>query len=125
MLVCAFFDAHCTRDRGCSAHPVFPAPSTCLRVKLKAKLGHFVPRECGPIALRWLTRGGDDGDWIWFAPTRFAVDMTYQMVRSISKSGVMRSISRAGEAAQYAEPVIGRIRATRWLLRPTSCASTG
>jgi hypothetical protein len=27
MLVCAFFDAHCTRDRGCGAHPVFPAPS--------------------------------------------------------------------------------------------------
>src|SRR6202171_1894574 len=27
MLVCAFSCATCTRDRGCSAHPVFPAPS--------------------------------------------------------------------------------------------------
>src|SRR3954451_12104738 len=27
MLVCAPFCANCTRDRGCSAHPVFPAPS--------------------------------------------------------------------------------------------------
>ena len=27
MLVCAFFVRKCTRDRGCSAHPVFPAPS--------------------------------------------------------------------------------------------------
>src|SRR2546423_14414328 len=27
MLVCAFFVRNCTRDRGCSAHPVFPAPS--------------------------------------------------------------------------------------------------
>src|ERR1700736_1398725 len=27
MLVCVFFCACCTRDRGCSAHPVFPAPS--------------------------------------------------------------------------------------------------
>ena len=27
MLVCAFVCAYCTRDRGCSAHPVFPAPS--------------------------------------------------------------------------------------------------
>ena len=27
MLVCALPCAHCTRDRGCSAHPVFPAPS--------------------------------------------------------------------------------------------------
>src|SRR5260370_396210 len=27
MLVCAFFFARCTRDRGCSKHPAFPAPS--------------------------------------------------------------------------------------------------
>jgi hypothetical protein len=27
MLVGAFSDAHCTRDRGCGAHPVSPAPS--------------------------------------------------------------------------------------------------
>ena len=26
MLVCVYF-YHCTRDRGCSAHPAFPAPS--------------------------------------------------------------------------------------------------
>jgi hypothetical protein len=29
MLVCALFYAHCTRDRGCSVHPAFPAPSCC------------------------------------------------------------------------------------------------
>ena len=27
MLVCAFLCIHCTRDRGCSVHPAFPAPS--------------------------------------------------------------------------------------------------
>ncbi len=27
MLVCAFLVRNCTRDRGCSVHPVFPAPS--------------------------------------------------------------------------------------------------
>ena len=27
MLVCAFLCTHCTRDRGCSGHPAFPAPS--------------------------------------------------------------------------------------------------
>src|ERR1700736_4863392 len=27
MLVCVFFAQFCTRDRGCSAHPAFPAPS--------------------------------------------------------------------------------------------------
>src|SRR5260370_34499747 len=28
MLVCAFFAQFCTRDRGCSVHPAFPAPSS-------------------------------------------------------------------------------------------------
>src|SRR5436305_9368529 len=37
MLVCAFLDAHCTRDRGCSAHPVFPAPLIS-RARFPAKL---------------------------------------------------------------------------------------
>src|SRR5260221_1155006 len=27
MLVCVFFAQFCTRDRGCSVHPAFPAPS--------------------------------------------------------------------------------------------------
>src|ERR1700722_18913285 len=27
MLVCVFFALICTRDRGCSVHPAFPAPS--------------------------------------------------------------------------------------------------
>ena len=27
MLVCALLCIHCTRDRGCSKHPAFPAPS--------------------------------------------------------------------------------------------------
>jgi len=45
---CACFCARCTRDRGCSAHPAFPAPSASReRVANDAKLGHLVPRECG------------------------------------------------------------------------------
>src|SRR5258708_12818138 len=31
MLVCVFLCAYCTRDRGCSAHPAFPAPSLLSR----------------------------------------------------------------------------------------------
>src|SRR6266536_3597615 len=40
MLVCAFFTHFGTRDRGCSAHPAFPAPSV-LRVRTQefASLG--------------------------------------------------------------------------------------
>ena len=44
MLVCALPRAHCTRDRGCSKHPAFPAPSV-LREKVHANLGSFKPRE--------------------------------------------------------------------------------
>ena len=33
MLVCVFFPQFCTRDRGCSAHPAFPAPSFSKRLR--------------------------------------------------------------------------------------------
>ena len=37
MLVCVFFVQSCTRDRGCSAHPAFPAPSLFQRVAIDSK----------------------------------------------------------------------------------------
>src|SRR5882757_5595899 len=45
MLVCALPCANRTRDRGCSAHPVFPAPSVFEGKELLAKLGHIRPRD--------------------------------------------------------------------------------
>src|ERR1700741_3626375 len=47
MLVCILFCANRTRDRGCSAHPVFPAPSVFESGKFPAKLGRIAPREGG------------------------------------------------------------------------------
>src|ERR1700675_4856610 len=38
MLVCASCRIYCTRDRGCSAHPVFPAPSDFHWARFLAKL---------------------------------------------------------------------------------------
>src|SRR3979411_800842 len=55
MLVCVFANNNCTRDRGCSAHPVFPAPSFCLRAEIDAKLGRIAPREYGRVPSRCLT----------------------------------------------------------------------
>ena len=46
MLVCAFFCATCTRDRGCSAHPAFPAPSLFEGREINASLGRSAPRDC-------------------------------------------------------------------------------
>src|ERR1700730_3469111 len=36
MLVCAFYVPFCTRDRGCSKHPAFPAPSIDGRNELQS-----------------------------------------------------------------------------------------
>src|SRR6266702_8931544 len=47
MLVCALFAQSCTRDRGCSAHPAFPAPSFG---EILCKLGRFMLRERGFIS---------------------------------------------------------------------------
>src|SRR5438094_3610475 len=60
MLVCAYNVHSCTRDRGCSAHPAFPAPSIFEGGKEFASLGrnraarsrtralsHVVPAKAG------------------------------------------------------------------------------
>ena len=46
MLVCVFFCASCTRDRGCSAHPAFPAPSH--REGQRPNLGHSCRENAKP-----------------------------------------------------------------------------
>src|SRR2546430_4706107 len=45
MLVCSFVCANRTRDRGCSKHPVFPAPSVSRRANEDANLGRKAPRD--------------------------------------------------------------------------------
>src|SRR4029453_1428878 len=45
MLVCVFLCANCTRDRGCSVHPVFPAPSVQEGGKLSSKARTQMRRE--------------------------------------------------------------------------------
>jgi hypothetical protein len=46
MLVCVLPNNNCTRDRGCSAHPAFPAPSCSLRGwQSNSNLGRNAPRD--------------------------------------------------------------------------------
>src|SRR3954453_8623428 len=45
MLVCRFVCANRTRDRGCSKHPVFPAPSKFWRDKRRCKTSGDQRRE--------------------------------------------------------------------------------
>jgi hypothetical protein len=46
-----FLMHNCTRDRGCSAHPVFPASSTFLGANEMAKLGQKSCRENEEVCL--------------------------------------------------------------------------
>src|SRR5216684_231692 len=57
MLVCVFLCASCTRDRGCSAHPAFPAPSDFEARKVWANLGCIEPRERGVMSAKVIERG--------------------------------------------------------------------
>ena len=62
---CAFLCALCARDRGCSVHPVFPAPSDWRVRNFLANLGRIKPRECGAVSRNILSglhpsRRGED-----------------------------------------------------------------
>src|SRR6476619_5275740 len=54
MLVCAFLSASCTRDRGCSKHPAFPAPSHFLGETICATRANHAAgmRTCTSTSLR-------------------------------------------------------------------------
>src|SRR5206468_8884165 len=55
MLVCIFVSANRTRDRGCSKHPIFPAPSKFRRANEDANLGRSASRDRSLIFNRSLT----------------------------------------------------------------------
>src|ERR1700676_1023985 len=67
MLVCVFLCTFCTRDRGCSVHPVFPAPSEWRVRNFLASLGHIRPRDRGLTPCRHCEehlRRRFHGEWI-------------------------------------------------------------
>ena len=56
MLVCIFLSANGTRDRGCSAHLVFPAPSIFRGTNEMRTSGDQRPRECETVSTRHCER---------------------------------------------------------------------
>ena len=52
---------HCTRDLGCGAHPVFPAPSKFLEGKRDANLGQNMSRDRELTSLPILRGAPDTG----------------------------------------------------------------
>src|SRR4029079_15425073 len=53
MLVCASSVRNCTRDRGCSAHPVFPAPSVFEREQTKMQNSGDQRRKIAKLYPTW------------------------------------------------------------------------
>ena len=51
MLVCIFVCANRTRDRGCSKHPVFPAPSNFEEGQTKMQASGEMRREKANVRL--------------------------------------------------------------------------
>ena len=59
MLVCSFVCANRTRDRGCSKHPVFPAPSDVQRGgRIDANLGRISAARLRSHILVVIVAGG-------------------------------------------------------------------
>src|SRR5229473_6845249 len=52
-----FLFPFCTRDRGCSAHPAFPAPSDFKARNVWANLGRIESRERGVMFAKVIERG--------------------------------------------------------------------
>ena len=75
MLVCAFLVRNCTRDRGCSVHPVFPAPSN-FRGQTKQSSGAL----CREIATSYSVRGRGDVDQ---RPKRLVLRKPWAKARAI------------------------------------------
>jgi hypothetical protein len=56
MLVCSFVCANRTRDRGCSKHPVFPAPSDFEEGQTKMQTSGAMRREIAKLYQRHCER---------------------------------------------------------------------
>jgi len=121
MLVCAFAMCTGTRDRGCSKHPVFPAPSIQEEGNEFSNLGRNTPRDRGGVSTS--LRAQRSNPCLHLRPDgllRFA--RNDEPVARMKRSAI-RDLSNT--APDFAEPVItvraqlrssrARIRATRWL----------
>src|SRR6266702_5705227 len=104
MLVCALFAQICTRDRGCSAHPAFPAPS--FGEKTQANLGQIAPREGEVVSMQHTPRrpGLEPGPIRRGLSVRaLALDIFCKM--TAAAYGSLRSQGRREKLARRFEPL--------------------
>ena len=137
MLVCAFLCASCTRDRGCSAHPAFPAPSH--REGQRSNLGHSCRENAKvrPLVGRYFYRLGRNSSHVFRVVPAQAGTHTYEcqllrcvgapipFIKNIGGYGSWLSPGRRGGEQSIPHARLdgllrgachrARIRATRWL----------
>src|SRR5260221_9113534 len=126
MLVCAFFCALCARDRGCSAHPTFPAPS--FEGQLRKTRTHSAPREdeivfsCrrpGPPVLGWTRATWNRRKTRRWHDPAFGIRRMDMVPDGVSSRGdLWVSIRREAEAALARDPIFGRSLSTSILDHP-------
>jgi len=108
-----FFAQFCTRDRGCSAHPAFPAPSsfwgeTTCKTRTHRAAGS---RSCGPFSTALSSVTADDPDrvtisMVWsvaysaWAPINAVANIKWRFRREWPKGCHLIQIRR-GHAAAY------------------------
>src|ERR1700724_901924 len=104
MLVCASCCIYCTRDRGCSAHPVFPAPSDLEGEVFLQNFGRIASRDREVVSVnpssprtRGPIRRGRDYLARW--STTFLQQLTFVAMGPGSRPG-----RRVDEGAQFTPP---------------------
>src|SRR6266516_1371420 len=113
MLVCTFVCANRTRDRGCSKHPVFPAPSNFEEGKRRCK-----PRaQCAARSRRYVNRHCERSEAIHAAACRrmdcFVADAPRNDAEGAGYDGIhLTSANRASASRKRT------IRRSSWFLPP-------
>ena len=118
---CAFFVcANRTRDRGCSKHPVFPAPSKFWRANEDANLGRSAPREHeGMSIVGWVERSETH-----HLSATFCVGIDGVSLRSTHPTGLYdaeRSCPHPSKGEATSSEANGIAHQTGWKPEQTKC----
>src|ERR1700681_3805459 len=90
MLVCSFVLHNRTRDRGCSAHPVFPAPSAFRGQGFQQNSGRIAPREREVVfVMSFVARMSAATSGTTLTPPRISLRSSGLQVRAPSLRGAL------------------------------------
>src|SRR5882724_11429425 len=107
----------CMRGYGCIAHPAFPAPSI-FEGGCFAKLGRFVPRECGGVSRHCEERKRrSNPTFVLAGADRWIASLTLAMTREPKSNGCLKFESEIRETAPLPQRERGKSAACIRMLR--------